>query len=320
MVLADVSIVYREYDCMDPLARAPTPLPPMFLYNDEDDDSQVEVSNTETTNPHDRGLAITPTERALPEPATPLPTLETSQSTALLTNVPRTPGSIRRFAINLLNKPKQSKAAPQERPEVEPQVEHESPGAPEGTKLGSEPGEVVEVLHRSYEYCDGPKPPPKRESSSMQMPNTPPASPKKMSSVLQDTSPASTMSTLSPVPSNLSDNDKQEGIKVSSLTVRKDCTANLDRSKAHLLYKAFQASLLRQRREKAPPLAVLHERSPRRPKRHLRASPVHRSGRRIASRSSRCKSCIQEHFCVRAALGSLLGRRNEKEIEACGAI
>lgn len=189
----------------------------MLLYDDEDDDSRTDVSNTETTNSQDISLAVTPTGRAIPEPATPLSTLETSHSTAPLLDAPRTPGSIRRFAVNLLNRPKQGKAAHQESLEVMSQVEQGSPGASEGAEgaePGSKPREMIDVLRRSQEHCGGPKPPPNRESSSMKMPDAPPASPKKMLSVIQNVSPASITSKSSPVPSNLLDHDEGEGLNV----------------------------------------------------------------------------------------------------------
>lgn len=197
---------------MDSLARAPTPLPPMSLDDNEDEGSRTNHSNTETTYPQDSGSAITLREHATFEQEAPLPKLDSSHNTALTTDVPRTPGSIRRFAINLLKKPKQIKAAPQDECDVKLQSTENMMDVPEGTEPGSEPGEIAEVLLRSYEQYEGQKSA-KRESSSVEMPDTPPASPAKMLSLIQDTSPASTTSTLSPVPSTLSDHG-DEGIKV----------------------------------------------------------------------------------------------------------
>lgn len=205
--------MYREYDCKDPLARAPTPLPPVFLYDDEDEDNSTNPPSTETTQFQDGRNIPTLTESEATEPDISLPELDSGSSTALTSEAPRTPESIRRFAINLLNRPRQKKAAPQDERDVKLQVVENTMDLPEGTEPGSEPGEIVEILHRSYEHCEGPKPA-KRGSSSMQMPDTPPASPLKTLSVIQDASPASTTSTLSPVPSTLSVYGNDKGIEV----------------------------------------------------------------------------------------------------------
>ena len=182
----------------------------MFVFDDENDDSQLSLSSTETTYHQDSDCANAVTESAAAEPDMPLPQLNSSQSIALTTDVPRTPGSIRRFAINLLNKPKHNEVVTREQRDVESQITESTRDLPEGTEPGSEPGEIVEVIHRRYEHCEGPTPA-KRGSSNVKMPDTPPASPAKMLSVIQDTSPAST---LSPVPSTLSDHGNDEGIKV----------------------------------------------------------------------------------------------------------
>ncbi|KAF3035067.1 hypothetical protein E8E11_001875 [Didymella keratinophila] len=204
--------LYCEYDCMDPLARAPTPLPPMFLFDDENDDSRLSVSSIKTTTPQDGGSTNRLTEGTVPESDTPFPKFDSVHSTPLTTDVPRTPGSIRRFAINLLSMPKHNKAVPPGERDMKLPLPENMMDLPEGTEPGSEPGEIVEVLHRSYDQCEGPKTA-DQGSNSVKMPDTPPASPAKMLSVIQDTSPASTTSTLSPVPSTLSDHGNDEGIR-----------------------------------------------------------------------------------------------------------
>lgn len=83
--------MYREYDCLDPLARAPTPLPPMFL--DDEDEVQIDVATTEPAQPLDSGSTITPTESAVVQPDTPCPR---SDHIVTAAEVPRTPGSMRR--------------------------------------------------------------------------------------------------------------------------------------------------------------------------------------------------------------------------------
>ncbi|KAF3047599.1 hypothetical protein E8E12_010724 [Didymella heteroderae] len=200
--------VYREYDCMDPLARAPTPLPPMFLYNEEEEEEEEEdngllnPSNAETTRLQDSCSTMPSTESAAAGLDTPFPKPD---STVLTTDTPRTPGSIRRFAINLLKKHDPRQAAPQDHFDVPSWTIEDTTDVPEGTEPGSEPGEIVE-----------------RQSSSMKMPDTPPASPTKMLSMIQNTSPASTISTSSPVPSNLSEQDKNEGIEMKGASIAHD--------------------------------------------------------------------------------------------------
>jgi hypothetical protein len=197
---------------MDPLARAPTPLPPMFLKDEDNevDGSQVNAASTETTQNQDSMPNVIPTGHAPVEPDTPCPKAD---STTITTGVPRTPGSIRRFAINLLSKPKQDKTASQGKAGVDSEIITDATHAPEGTETRREPSEIVEVLHRSYDLCEGPKSA-KRKSSSIQMPDTPPDS------------PAATVSTLSPVPSNLSDQDTDEGIKASFFDLFDSCEVN----------------------------------------------------------------------------------------------
>ncbi|KAJ4412599.1 hypothetical protein N0V91_000357 [Didymella pomorum] len=184
--------VYRECDCMDPLAHAPTPLPPMLLFNDEDDENDDENDNSQLGLSSSSAAALSVSAAA--EPDMSLPHLNSSHCTAFTTDVPRTPGSIRRFVINLFDKPKHSKVASQEQCDVESHITE------------------IEVPPRSYEHREAPKPA-KRGSSSMKMPDAPPASPAEMLSVIQDMNSALTTSTPSPVSSILSDYGN-EGMKV----------------------------------------------------------------------------------------------------------
>lgn len=184
----------------------------MFLFDDGDDYRREKLSETEAVQVQDRGSAIDSTEHSTSEPDAPPLIVNNSHSTTLTTGVPRTPSSIRRFAINLLTRPKLKKA-PRDKRNVEIKVPENTMDIPEGTEPGSEPGEIVEVLHRSYDRCDGPRSA-KRESSSINLPDTPPVSQTKTPSIIQDTSPASSTSTLSPVPSILSEQGRDEGMTV----------------------------------------------------------------------------------------------------------
>lgn len=183
----------------------------------------------------------------------------------------------------------------------------------------SEQADTVEVLHRSYELCEGPNLP-NRESSSMKMPDTPPDSPVKTVSILQNTSPASTISTLSPVPSNLSDQDKDEDIKTSLSIFPEAITTDFRRSKAPPpSRKILQACptphpKFHHQKNEAQRLAASPRRSRRALRGPLRASPAHQSGRRTAWRTLHCWSCTQDRFCARAALGNLPDRRSRREL------
>lgn len=295
-------IVYREYDCLDPLARAPTPLPPMLL--DDEDDMQIDVATIEPAQSH------TPTECVVVETDTPC----TKPDNAAVTDeAPRTPGSIRRFAINLLSKPRQAKPAIQSEAAVDSQIVEDAIDRPEEFEPGSEPGEIVEVLHRSYEVCGDPNST-KRERGSMKMPETPPTSPPKTTSVPQTISPTSTISTLSPVPSTLSEQDTDEDIKASSPSQQAYPT-NIHRLKVSQQPSIFRASTARHPRprlqgRKAQRPAASPRWSARAPRNRQLESSARRSEKTTASSRLRCWNCIRDRICARAALGSLLDRRS----------
>ncbi|KAF1923580.1 uncharacterized protein M421DRAFT_9531 [Didymella exigua CBS 183.55] len=200
--------VYREYDCLDPLAHAPTPRPPMFL--DDEDDVQIELATTGPAQPLSSSSTVTLTKRLTVEPDTPCPAPE---NTMVTDEARRSPGSIHRFAVDLLSTPKQSKMAYQGKFDAESQTTKDAVDGLRDFEPGSEPGEIVEILHRSHDICEESSPA-KRESNSVKMPEMPPASPVKTVSILQNVGPASTISTLSSASSKLSDGEKDEDIKI----------------------------------------------------------------------------------------------------------
>lgn len=259
--------MYREYDCLDPLARAPTPLPPVFL--DDEDEVQIDVATTEPEQHLDSGSTATSTESVVVQPDTPCPRPDHIVTSA---EVPRTPGSIRRFAINFLTKPNANKTTPEREADVSPEDSDSIASRLKAAVVVSGQADTVEVMHRSYEPCERPNLA-KRENSSVKMPDTPPDSPVQTVSILQNTSPASTISTLSSVPSNLSDQDKDEGINVSSFNRSEASTTDFRRSKVPPPHKAVQVCptphpRFHHQRGKAQRRAV----SPRRSRRALKGS------------------------------------------------
>lgn len=231
----ELLVVYREYDCLDALARAPTPLPPMCLDNEETD-SELDPADTEAVQSQGSSNTITPTYSAPVGRTAPYQRPGTTSTGA---PVPQTPKSIHRFTIDLLNRPPQSKATA--RSEANESSSHDINAVSrfEATVGGSEQANAVEMLHRSYELCDGPAPA-KRKSSSVQMPDTPPDNPVKGASGIKNTSPASTISTLSPVPFNLSAQDEDRDTTVGFCNHSHDSGANDSRLKASLLHMTFQ--------------------------------------------------------------------------------
>ncbi|KAH6637475.1 hypothetical protein C7974DRAFT_470394 [Boeremia exigua] len=181
--------VYREFDFLDPLARAPTPMPPMFS-DDEEDGDGIDVVSELTQSLNDNSVALS--DEATVEPGTPYPKVSGSASSPV--NV-RSPGSIRRFAINLLRKKTdREEHAPQN--DSKKQIEDVVP-APE------QAGE----LRRDHELV-GRTPRAKDEKSEFNMPETPPKSPVNIAPEVKTTSPTSTTSTLSSAPSTLSEESK----------------------------------------------------------------------------------------------------------------
>ncbi|XPS68303.1 hypothetical protein M3J09_000594 [Ascochyta lentis] len=108
----------------------------------------------------------------------------------------------------------------------------------DGDTVASKTGNIVTAseqvetklsLNEDYKLSE-PTLPDKKESGDFKMPYTPPKSPTNSVVGAQTTSPASTTSTLSPVPSNLSDQDKDMSTEVSVAVYSQASTTNSSRS------------------------------------------------------------------------------------------
>ncbi|KAJ8109881.1 hypothetical protein OPT61_g7135 [Boeremia exigua] len=178
--------VYREFDFLDPLARAPTPMPPMFS-DDEGDDDQADLTSG-------------PAESTLPATAAIQPDVSTEpHGRETRTVSPRSPTSIRRFAIEFLANTTQNKTAASKHKHT---VHTPEQAVPE------------KGLGGSHEQS-GESPHAKDKESHVKLPETPPKTPVKAVLGAQTISPASTSSSLSSVPSNLSEEDR-DGVRIVS--------------------------------------------------------------------------------------------------------
>lgn len=207
-------IVYREYDCYDPLARAPTPLPPMFP--DDDEDHGLEEGTTKNSAQALKfDSLVRPTEIVAPEPGTPCPELESDAADALSTGIPLENSHVTIKSIVGL---RQCASVRGEENFTELQSEvfagHQyegildsKAGVSDATSKQEDIGAINDESHS-----------PGGVTAEVKMPVTPPDSPAKTAKKVHTTSPASTTSTLSPVPSDLSDQDKDMGIKVNNIS------------------------------------------------------------------------------------------------------
>lgn len=209
---SDFLIVYRKFDWLDPLARAPTPLPP--ISSDDEDGRQADIATVEPMQPFESGSTVMSADRMALEPASLCPR---PNGTAATTPDPRTPEDTRRFAIDFLLNSKQSKKASQDQLDISSPGNNTIYSKLEGSVNASERVDTEADLHTGYELREATSAA-KEKSGNVRMPDTPPESPAKTASGVQTTSPTSTVSTLSPVPSNLSDQDKDVGIKVDTAT------------------------------------------------------------------------------------------------------
>ncbi|KAJ4984759.1 hypothetical protein SVAN01_09717 [Stagonosporopsis vannaccii] len=200
---------YREFDCLNPLGRAPTPLPPMFSDDEDDGQDQMDLTTSVPAHPLEQDTEIAPAAVAV-EPDTPCPKPNLSTINTLKV---RSPGSIRRFAIDFLANFEQSAPARQQQLVKESQHTSSITSNLEGIASATEQAGPEEALDRTHELLGEPLRT-KNENSDMKMPDTPPESPFNATSGAQAISPASVISTLSSVPSNLSEQDKDIDIKI----------------------------------------------------------------------------------------------------------
>ncbi|KAF1365148.1 hypothetical protein EJ07DRAFT_171054 [Lizonia empirigonia] len=218
--------VYREYDCYDPFARAPTPLPPMFPDDDEDHGPEEGITkNSAQALKFDS--PVRPTEIAAPEPGTPCPELESDAADALSTQIPKENSHVTMKPITGL---RQCTSVRGEEKFTELQSEvfagHQYEGNLDSKAGVSDAMSKQEDIGASNDegHSSGGVIGSKKE---VKMPVTPPDSPAKTAIKVHTTSPASTTSTLSPVPSNLSDQDKDMGIKIKGASTTPRSTPSL---------------------------------------------------------------------------------------------
>ncbi|KAF2623396.1 hypothetical protein BU25DRAFT_178567 [Macroventuria anomochaeta] len=311
--IADLLVVYREFDCCDPLARAPTPLPPMFS-DDKDDDGQIDIMINKPAQPLEGESVTTSIKTAALEPDTPCPR---PNGTAASTFNPRTPEDIRCFAIEFLANSKQSKTVRQDELNIASQGKDNIVSKLEDIVATSEQADTTASLNPGHKLC-GASRSADEDVNKVKMLDTPPESPVKVAFGVQTTSPASTISTLSPVPSNLSDQDKDLGIKVSISSCFEATMANWSRSIAFLPHlEALQVCttphqrLQLDRRLRLQRLAAWL----RKLLRILRASLARQRGRKTVWRTSHCWNCTQGRLCAKVDEGDQLGRRNRKATE-----
>ncbi|KAL1595637.1 hypothetical protein SLS59_008275 [Nothophoma quercina] len=207
--------VHRVYDCYDPEARAPTPLPPMVLEDEEEleNDRQHIDTSIETKNVDSVSTAK---GAANVEATSPYPK---SSDVAASAPIPRTPQEFRRLALAFTANLQPSRAVRQNTPPIELEDKEGDTNASkfENAVAVSEQAVTESTPSKNHEQTQVPSPA-KAELSTVKMPDTPPDSPMKARFDVQITSPSSTVSTLSPVPSNLSDHDIGLKIKGTSTT------------------------------------------------------------------------------------------------------
>lgn len=289
--------VRRKFDCLDPLARAPTPMPPTFS-DDEEDDEQANMILEVTADTLDNDSVFRPAIAAV-EPSTPCskPTEPKSTESVTSTVSPRTPGSIRRFAIDFFANSTQRKTTPPEESEKDAKIDNAmvQKDVPASELAGTE------GLDESHELSENPLTA-KKEKSHVKLPETPPYSPIKAMSDAQIISPAaSTTSTLSSVPSilssvpsNLDEVGNDAGDKVGIAPCSRFNTTDKSRSnESQRQLETPQACPAHQQRpqmdvrRKLRRLAAWLEKPQKTQREPLQASLVQQSERRIASKSSR---------------------------------
>lgn len=314
IILAETTTVYHDFDCLDPLGRAPTPMPPVF--SDDEDDDWLDVT---TSKPAD--VLGKDTDATSATTAVDSETLCLKPNGDIVTDPnlrgPRSPGSIRRFAIRFLTNSERSKIARQDKPGAKPQKSNAIISKPEGIVPASKHTELEGALTTNHDLHLKP-PRAKMKNNDVKMPDTPPESPINAVTGAPAISPASTLSS---VPSNLSEQGKDFDIKVCTANCIEYSTTDCCRSKQPLQpRKNPQARPVphprpQLDRERRPRLAAWLRKSQRVPKEPFRASPAYQSERRTASRGSHCESCTPWALRAAAASESQFVRRSRKRFE-----
>lgn len=200
-------------------------MPPMFS-NDEEDD-QMDVVINEPIQVADKDLGTISGGAAGPDTPCPKPSGSTSEASIL-----QSAGSIRRVAIDFLANTQRNQTTDHEG--LDKQTPRDSPVVNiEDTVSAPEQEGFKEGLNRTIELLEEPLQA-KIENNMMKMPETPPESPVKANFGGQTISPASASSSLSSVPSNLSEQDNDIDIKVSTGSCTNFSMTDCSRSKTPL--------------------------------------------------------------------------------------
>jgi hypothetical protein len=185
----------------------------MFLGNGEDDDisedaieDPVAVYNTDNTPK--------PVNATSFELETPCPKSNSDKASTL---APRTAEEIRQSAMTFIANLEQSNTTQQSTPspDVLGREKDNFVSKPASVVAASKQAGTGLFLDESRKLSGDPFLA-KEDMSNVKMPDTPPKSPNKTMFGVQTTSPSSTTSTLSPVPSSLSDYGKDTGLRVST--------------------------------------------------------------------------------------------------------
>lgn len=226
--------MYREYDCYDPLARAPTPLPPMVLEQDEDEVG-IQDATEESVQTLEASNNAIPWKPEVSKMDTPLSNLDCE---ALSVFEARTPEDTHHL---LPPSVADSKRAAMNQADELPGISQDVlfPELPDigvlATSIASVSKQVgAEITVKEDQKLYEASSPMKEGTNNVMMPDTPPDSPTKTALDLQTTSPTSTistLSTLSPVPSNLSDQDETVSTEVRTLESLRVRTTNFSQIK-----------------------------------------------------------------------------------------
>jgi hypothetical protein len=179
----------------------------MFL-DGELDDVRLQTAADDLAQPTSRHT-VTPLGEAMLEPEA---ARSVQADVPSRTGEPKTPRTIRRLAMEILSNPKSTKSSSQGEPTGD--YQDNSFVASDLKAIASEQTDkeagacVINELTRAQSPV---------ESVQVNMPDTPPKSPCKSESGELNISPSSTLSTLSTVPSNLSEQGGDAGIKVIAI-------------------------------------------------------------------------------------------------------
>ena len=180
-------------------------MPPIFL-DGERDDEQLQTATNDIAQPTSRHTS-TPLSESMLEPEVARSVHADVPSRA---DEPKTPRTIRRLAMEILSNPRSTKSPSQGERTGDYQDISSVARDLEAIALEQTDKEtgarVIDELMRAQSPV---------ESIQVNMPDTPPKSPCESESGGPNTSPSSTLSTLSTVPSDLSERGADVGIKVT---------------------------------------------------------------------------------------------------------